>query len=165
MRGESLLQQKVIALFVINDQGELLLHKKTASSEHQKSYVWQTPYLINSDEGSQAQLAAQSYLSGLGITSQIHEVFTPTWSHEKNPQHEFVGKVLIALTDQNSTAPYALQEDFKCLHLAHVINDAHENPNRYTPWFRNTLEGVALYLKNIIDKTTQDKTVFSEATQ
>lgn len=139
-------QEKIVALVVINECGELLLNKnsnRTLTNLH----TWQVPYLIKNNDKESMISAAKNYLSALKIDSEIKQIFSlcTATCHKKKALNQ-VSTVLIATTKKAKTDFYIKQGVFRSVHLSDVLKEAYDEPSLYAPWLHQTLEGIALYI-------------------
>jgi hypothetical protein len=140
-----------VGILIINDQHELLLHKRTPSITTRP--IWESPYLLQRNTIAEKPYdAASRFLANLGVEGELHEAFT---SMPKRPHTatKIVGHLIIALTSAEVTQQLTKQSASKCVAIEHVIADAHEHPEHYAQWFRNSLDGVSLYLKNLLKQS------------
>ncbi len=140
-----------IGILVINDQYEMLLHKISPTTAHHA--VWETPYFLrhNTRLGNPYD-AAHLFLTNLGIHGELHEAFTPSPIH-RQAKLIHINHLIIALTSAKTTDLLTQNTASQCISFDHVIHDAHEHPESYALWFRNSLDGVALYLKNLLKQS------------
>ncbi len=140
---------RAIGIFIINIKSNMLLHKKTEPTLVGE-YLWEIPYLIYSDTDISPLDAAQDYLMGLGIECQLYEAFTLNAAQQPQMTARKGGHVIIALASAADSTLHFATDVYKWMAVEAVLHDAHEHASHYAPWFRATLEGVALYLKNIL---------------
>jgi isopentenyldiphosphate isomerase len=146
--GESKELARAIGIFVINSKGDMLLHKKTQANNPEQ-FLWEIPYLIHTSTTHSPLDEAQRYLVQLGIESELHEAFTINSSLVAPFKG---GHVIIALAVDPSLITVYAHDIYQWAPIDYVIHDAHEHSGRYAPWFKAALEGVALYLKNLLQQ-------------
>lgn len=152
--NEELKNQPPTGLFIINIAGELILQRKPFNHGGSTTYRWESPHLPLLPTHETAHHAAQQLLDTLGIRAELHEAFTGS-SGSSSPRNAQHGRVIIALTTTEGTDTYRqTHTSSDCKPLALVVSDAHEHPQHYSPWLRTSLEGVELYLKNLLKQRT-----------
>lgn len=140
-----------IGILVINDQYEMLLHKHSPGVTRRA--VWETPFLLprNITRGNPYD-DAHLFLTNLGIDGELHEAFiSPPTSRQATLAN--INHLIIALTSAKTTDLVTQHTTSQCIAFDQVIHDAHEHPESYALWFRNSLDGVALYLKNLLKQS------------
>jgi hypothetical protein len=160
MEEETRNTQRAVAIFIINAHGELLLHKKTLGlGAATKQYVWETPYIVQQDSLISPQEEAERYLGALGIDCQLYEAFTVNGISRLDTSALHGGNhILIALAAEKAFERFASHNEFCISSINHVLIDAHDHPANYAAWFRITLEGVALYLKDLLSQKASPAT-------
>ena len=133
-----------IGILVINDQRKILLHK---------SPIWESPYVLSHNPAlTKPREVAHHFLATLTIEAELYEAFISPAARNSTTKHH-VDHLIIALTSthnsellKQTTASVWLSFDF-------VLRDTHEHPDTYMPWLRDSLDGVALYLKNLLKQS------------
>ncbi len=120
-----------ISMFVINGNGEILLHQQHDNSL--PSGIWSVPCFVHDNQTATAYDTAQNSLQALGLKGEIYEFF--------GQNH-----VVIALTTTDPTA-LSLPSEYAWCSLHRVVQDTRERPFHYSLWLKTSLEGVILYLK------------------
>jgi len=145
---EQQLRAKIIELFIINSKNEMLLHKAQGGQASKRAH-WEVPYL-GYDQTTQTPLeAAQEYLTGLGMVSDLYEAFTI--NDAQSPDHKPPakgGRVIIAFVNADQPDLHFATDAYKWILFQTLLKNVHDDPSHYARWFRSALEGVALYLKN-----------------
>jgi len=144
MDNEVLGRITAISLFIINNKGEMLLHKK-ADDHTPIRHQWAVPCFVHDDDTRTTQEIAHKHLRTYGLECNLYEVFSIAVS---SPTHHGSGEhIIIALT----TTPHhttILNDLHRWAHINKILQETHDYPSRYVPWFRSALEGVVLYLKS-----------------
>ena len=150
-----------IGIFIINPEGAMLLHKKTDLLPSE--YCWEIPYLIHYETALSPLEAARNYLTHLGVFCQLYEAFTVH-------AHQYAGglirgkggRVIIARASTFAAFFHSATDVYAWMPIDEVVRDTHEHPARYAPWLRSSLEGVVLYLKDIIKNCDTDDCLLSQ---
>jgi isopentenyl-diphosphate delta-isomerase len=142
-------QSRIIGIFIVNNNKEMLLQKKLTSHQ-QAQQLWQTPYLIHHESPIAPITTAQIYVEKLGINCELQEAFTINQTINQSSKHRtnHGEHVIIAVVKETQNQRHTASDAYTWVPINHVLHDAHENPSKYAQWFRKTLEGVNLYLKN-----------------
>lgn len=136
--------EEYIGILVINDQRKILLHK---------SPQWESPYVLSHNPVlAKPREVAHHFLTALTIEAELHEAFISPTARTFGITHH-IDHLIIALTAaenterlQQTTASVWVSFDF-------ALRDAHEQPDAYAPWLRESIDGVALYLKNLLKQS------------
>ncbi len=137
-------EQKVraIGMFIINEKGEMLLQKKTNGLlEHQ----WDAPCFVHDDLSASSREVASKYLKQLGIDCELYEAFGVGGIAATKGEH-----IIIGLTRTPHVNVGTQAGSYKWTHIKRVLQDVNEQSQNYAPWLRQSLEGVALYLKSYV---------------
>jgi isopentenyldiphosphate isomerase len=142
-----------ISLFIINNKGEMLLNRKIDDllpAKHQ----WAVPCFVHDDKTKSSQEIAHKHLRAYGLECNLYEVFSiavSSQTHSGSGEH-----IIIALTPESQNA--ALRNNLhRWAHINKILQETHDYPSHYVPWFRSALEGVVLYLKSYCKTdTTQE---------
>ncbi len=149
--GEDALMHENIGILVINNQSEMLLHKTQSTKPHH--YVWEPPHLLQHDPLIEKPCdAAERFLVAVGIDGEVHEAFM-SYSMDSMGSLKKIDHLIIALTSVKSTELLKQKTAGECVPFDYVLHDAHEHPDCYAWWFRESLDGVALYLKNLLKQS------------
>ena len=136
---EGMSHAQTIGIFIINNKSEMLLHKK--SSQTYQATSWEPPYFVHHDGTTSPSDIAQLYVDQLGIECELHEAFSPA-THSNH--------IIIALTKEHGPQLHFATEAYKWMPIASVLHAIHDHSKQYASWFKSALEGIQLYLKNII---------------
>jgi isopentenyldiphosphate isomerase len=149
--GES--KVRAIGIFIINEKGEMLLQKKMNEKLQQQ---WDTPCFVHDDSVSSPRDAAQVYLKQLGIDCELYEAFgiSPSYASGSASKGEHI---IIGLTKSSFVDVDTQAGTYKWAHIKRVLQDANEQSQHYAPWLRQSLEGVALYLKSYLNNQESDQ--------
>jgi hypothetical protein len=91
------------------------------------------------------------YVDQLGIECELHEAFTfNQLAQHSNDPITCGNHIIIALTKTDDSQLHFATEAYKWMPITSVLHAIHEQPKHYASWFRGALEGIQLYLKNII---------------
>ncbi len=136
--------EEYIGILIINDQGKILLHKAPQ---------WETPYVLSHNPVLvKPREIAHHFLMALGIEAELHEAFISLAPHTLDITHR-VDHLIIAITTTENTEHLKQITASVWLPFEFVIDDAHEQPDTYAPWLRDSIDGVALYLKNLLKQS------------
>jgi hypothetical protein len=137
----------MVGILIINVHGEILLHKKQLTTTD--LILWETPYLLQHAYEEQPPLTAKRFLDQHGLSGTLHEAFAVT-------SQQTIRRLIIAIIDTETqhAAINALHHDSLYRPMHEIMSDAQENPNSYSLWLRDSLDGVALYLKNFLKQST-----------
>lgn len=131
-----------IGILVVNDQREILLHQ---TSE------WESPYLLtHNPTTTKPGEVAHHFFATLAIEADIHEAFISSpLSNSSNICH-----LIIALTSTQNTNLLKQKTAGACVSIDYLLYHVHDYPQKYANWLRESLDGVALYLKNLPKQST-----------
>lgn len=140
---------QTISIFIINNKSEMLLHKKSPSSDTEKT-SWQLPCFLHHDMAVNPTHRAKEYIDQLGITCELYEAFTlnPLPPHI-NETTQLSNHHIIALASNHESQLHFATESYKWMTFNNLFQVIHEYPTHYASWLGTTLEGVQLYVKNI----------------
>lgn len=136
---ENIVHAQTIGIFIINNKSEMLLHKKSSLTHLATS--WEPPSFIYHDTSTSSTHIAKLYVEQLGIECELHEAFSPA-THSNH--------IIIALIKEQTSQLHFATEAYKWMPISSVLHAIHEHPKQYASWFRAALEGIQLYLKNIL---------------
>lgn len=144
---EEVLLSPMISMLIINTHGEILLQKKRLATTN--FILWETPYLLPHSQEEAALLTVERFLANHGFNGTAHEAFAFT-SNQK-ARH-----IIIAIIEENALITASLDSYDGALYrsIHEIMIDAQENPNSYASWLHDSLDGVSLYLKNLLKQST-----------
>ena len=142
--GRNQHKEETIGILVINNQREILLHKTP---------YWQSPYVLSHNPAlAKPREVAYHFMATLMIETEIYEAFITPTNRSKSLNNN-IDHLIITLTSMHhndllkqTTAGVWLPFDF-------ALRDAHERPDAYAEWLHKSLDGVALYLKNLLKQS------------
>jgi hypothetical protein len=139
---------QIVGILIINAQGELLLRRK----QQTKSLFtpWETPYLTTPLGQNAHTVTVMHFLATHGLTGSLHAAFSVIQDHT-------VRHFIIAVLDEMPHHTPAINvESIEFLYrpINEIISDAQNHPQTYALWLLDSLDGVALYLKNLLKQST-----------
>ena len=144
-------QTKTVGICVINESGKILLRQIAPTVRRQ----WDLPHITYNQNQQTALQATDHYLQDLGLTCELHEVFTaqhnqPGGASVATP----IEQIVIAFPATAATELASSTTQYLWTSIDTVLKDIQENPVQYAPWLRTIIEGIGLYLKNYLKNRT-----------
>lgn len=147
--NETVEDNKVVGMFVITHNGEILLQASQSLASTPK-FTWQPPLLSQQKNIATPISRAKEYLETIGLDGQLYEVFTlDTKSSKKSSVTVSKVRIVVALVKTDTQRPHFTDQLHQWKSFSLVLRDVQNSPTNYAEWFRATIEGVALFLKNV----------------
>ncbi|MFA6527374.1 MAG: NUDIX domain-containing protein [Candidatus Babeliales bacterium] len=159
-------EQKSFSVFIINSAGEMLIQKRSQKKEHCPG-LWSNACSSSTLGKETAHAAALRRLQEeLGLHCSLYEAF-PFMYRVKidNPWLQCYNHVFIGVCDNHPQPNSDEIEDVKWVAIQDLLHDIQERSSYYAPWFRSSIEGVALFIRHSLFNRTaheeaQEKEVF-----
>ncbi|MBM3893656.1 hypothetical protein FJ365_04640 [Candidatus Dependentiae bacterium] len=136
--------EEYIGILIINDQRKILLHK---------SPQWESPYVLSHNPVlAKPREVAHHFLTALAIEAELYEAFISPAKHTLDIMHH-VDHLIIAIINTETTEHINQITPSVWLPFEFVIHDVHEQPDTYAPWLCDSIDGIALYLKNLLKQS------------
>jgi len=139
-------------VFIVNSQGQMLIHKRASTKKHCAG-LWSHACSSHPKPGEITKDAAQRRLAEeMGLACDLQEAFPFIYQADSknHPCDHGYTHLFIGICDDDPIPNPEEFETFKWIDLHVLLKDVHENPQCYTHWFRQVIEGVALYIKNFL---------------
>lgn len=143
------LLHRAISVFIFNSKGEWLLQRRALEKYH-SSGLWSNTACTHPRPGESYLEAAQRRLKEeMGMNCELRDLFHFIYKEKLDnelTEHE-LDHVFIGYSDE--TPKYNVEEvcDYKYIPYNELTNDIHENPDKYTYWFKHVIENVQKHLK------------------
>ncbi len=139
---------RAFSIFILNDEGEMLLQKR-AESKYHGGGLWSNSCCSHPTEDNNLKKQAKKRLKEeMGFSAEIGEIGTTKYNLkvgnliEHELDHLFIGTYNGAV-DPNSKEV----SDYQWLSLSEIEKDIEKNPEKYTPWFKVILPKVLEIIK------------------
>ena len=142
------LLHRAFSIFIFNDRGEMLLHKRAADKYHSAG-LWTNACCSHPQPGEQIMEAAKKRLQEeMGITTTLKKVFDFIYKASFDnglTEHEF-DHVFIGVYNGIISPNTAEVSDY-CFKRMEAVNDAIQSrPQHFTEWFKIAFPKVEEYL-------------------
>ncbi len=135
---------RAFSIFIFNSKGKLLIHKRTKTKYHSGG-LWTNTCCSHPRPGEATEQAAHRRLKEeMGFDCDLKEIFTFIYKKqfengltEHELDHVFLGKC-----DAEPDPDPEEAEEWKWADTEELKNDMKKNPDKYTYWFRLSLERV-----------------------
>lgn len=135
---------RAFSIFVFNVRGQLLLQQRSSVKYH-SSGLWSNTCCGHPRPGeSTASAALRRLEEEMGFVCDLREVFQFTYRvrlSEEMSEHEY-DHVLMGVFDGEPRPDKDEVDDWKWLDLDAVRHDMREHPERYTYWFKVSLDAI-----------------------
>jgi isopentenyl-diphosphate delta-isomerase len=143
------LLHRAFSVFVFNDEGQLLLQKRSEKKYH-SPLLWSNTCCSHPRPGESTLNAAQRRCKEeMGIAPALRLAFSFIYHVELDQglyEHEY-DHVYIGLYNENPVINLEEVEAFQWVNLPDVQLDIQTHPSRYTAWFKICLERVVTHYK------------------
>ena len=128
---------RAFSVFILNDEGEMLLQKRADDKYHGGS-LWSNACCSHPTEGGNLREQAEERLmEEMGFTTQIGKIGTAKYNLEVGDLIEYEYDHLFIGTYNGKINPNPEEvSDHKWLPLHEIEKDLKENCDKYTPWFK-----------------------------
>lgn len=135
------LLHRAFSVFILNDQGEMLIHKR-ANSKYHSGGLWTNACCSHPKPNEDTTAAAaRRLMEEMGISCELKHSFSFLYkAHLDNEltEHEF-DHVYIGMFSENPNPNSEEVEDWKYISIAQLQNEVTENPGNFTEWFKIAL--------------------------
>lgn len=156
---QSVPEQKSFSVFIINSAGQMLIQKRSLSKIHCAG-LWSNACSSRTLIGEGASTAASRRLQEeLGFCCSLYEAFPFMYrANADNGCLQGYNHVFIGIADHKVQPNHEEIDDVKWVAIQDLLQDIQENPERYAPWFRLSIEGVALFIRHsLFNRTDKGK--------
>lgn len=145
------LLHRAFSVFLFNNNGELLIHKRALSKYHAPG-LWTNSCCSHQNMGeNNIDAAKRRVFEELGIRIEAEEAFSFTYHADMGnglTEHEY-DHVLIGKYDGECFPNENEVMDYAYASLDVIKEDIIKNPNKYTPWFKIVLPKLEVYLQSL----------------
>jgi len=141
-------------VFIINKNGEMLVQKRS-KNKPTAAGLWENACSSSPKHDEKPEDAAHRRLrEELGFDCPLQEAFTFFFNeslrkYAASSGHEFY-HVFIGISNQHPQPNYQEIEEIRWIELNVLLHDINNNPWLYSHWFKETIDGVALFIKKIL---------------
>ncbi len=128
---------RAFSVFVLNDQGEMLLQKR-ADQKYHGGGLWSNTCCSHPTQDNQLKKQAEDRLEEeMGFTTKIGKIGTVKYKLQvgKLVEHEY-DHLFIGTYNGNVDPNPEEVSDHKWMALPDIEKDLKDNPGKYTPWFK-----------------------------
>jgi isopentenyl-diphosphate delta-isomerase len=140
---------RAFSVFIVNPKGEMMIQRRALGKYHCPG-LWTNTCCSHPRPGEDTEDAAHRRLKEeMGFDCDLKEIFTFTYKAEFDnglTEHEF-DHVFLGECDKEPSPDTEEVEEWKWIEISELREDMKENPERYTPWFIKSLDGVVSYLE------------------
>ena len=151
-------KQKSFSVFIINSAGQMLIQKRSTNKIHCAG-LWSNACSSRTKIEEVANLAASRRLQEeLGLCCQLYEAFPFMYrARADNPCLQGYNHVFIGVSDNHPQPNSDEIADIKWVAIPDLLQEIQEHPGHYAPWFRLSIEGVALFIRHsLFNRSTQE---------
>ena len=144
------LLHRAFSIFIVNSKMEMLLQKR-AKNKYHSGELWTNTCCSHPHPGEKTEAAAHKRLmEEMGFDCPLQEVFsfiyhTKLDDEEQLTEHEY-DHVFIGKSDIIPTPNPKEVDDFKWAPIETVVSDIKKHPEKYSYWFKKSLEKVVTFL-------------------
>lgn len=139
---------RAFSIFIFNSRGELLLQKREKNKYHSPG-LWTNTCCSHQRMGEELNEATHRRLKEeMGFDSDLEEIFKFSYNiafnedlHENEYDHVFIGRY----NGKVDINPKEVEE-FKWVELGALKKDVKEFPNKYTYWFKLSIDKVIKHI-------------------
>ncbi len=140
---------RAFSIFIFNSDGEMLLHRRSNTKRTWPGF-WTNACCSHPAKGETLDVATQRRLKEeLGFTCTLKEIFSLVYNakyDEKYGEHEF-DHVFVGFYD-GPVEPNAEEVgEWRFMNIDELRADVKENPDKYSPWFKQCFERVIANVK------------------
>jgi isopentenyl-diphosphate Delta-isomerase len=145
---------RAFSIFIFNTSGQLLLQKRSVAKYHSKG-LWSNTCCGHPRPGESVEEAAGRRLwEEMGFECELRESFKfiyHTQLDEDFIEHE-CDHVLFGIFDSNPNPCRDEVDDWKWVDLSPLKQDMRESPEKYTYWFRISLDALLAHLNQMSEQ-------------
>jgi len=138
---------RAVSVFIFNDKNEVLLQKRSATKYHSPS-KWTNTCCTHPLPDEKPMVAARRrLLEEMSFVVPLTEAFTFVYRADVGgglTENEF-DHVSIGVFNSNPIPNPDEVSDWKWVALDELKQDLNENPDKYTPWFRQCFDRVIMH--------------------
>lgn len=142
------LLHRAISVFVFNSKGEWLLQRRALEKYH-SSGLWSNTACTHPRPNESYMEAANRRLEEeMGLKCELTDLFHFIYKEKLDnelTEHE-LDHVFIGYSDETPNFNPEEVCDYKYISYDDLTADIHENPNKYTYWFKHVIENVQNHL-------------------
>lgn len=135
---------RAFSIFIFNSKGQLLLQKR-ASTKYHSGGLWSNTCCSHPRPNEELEIAAHRRLKEeMGFDCKLKEVYTFIYNVKLEnglTEHEY-DHVLVGKSDAKPNLDPKEAEEWKWIDTHLLSEDIKNNPDRYTYWFRISLDEV-----------------------
>lgn len=150
--------QKSFSVFIINSAGQMLIQKRSSSKQFFPG-LWSNTCSSKTLLHESSHVAAQRRLyEELGLECPLYEAFPFMYrTRTDTPYAQAYNHVFIGICDADPKPNIEEISAVRWVSIPDLLQDMQEHQNCYTPWFRFSIEGVALFIHySLFSKSTPD---------
>lgn len=142
-------QQKSFSVFIINSAGQMLIQKRSKTKAHCAG-LWSNACSSSTFIEEPAHDAALRRLrEELGVCCSLYEAFPFMYRANANSQClQGYNHVFIGICDDDPHPNLGEIDDVTWVAIPELLQRIQEHPEHYAPWFRLSIEGVALFIRH-----------------
>ena len=145
------LLHRAFSIFIFNDKGEMLLHKR-AEKKYHSGGLWTNACCSHPQPGEETLAAAQMRLQQeMGFNTELKKAFDFIYKAPFDnglTEHEF-DHVFIGTYDGDIVPNAAEVSDYCFKRVAEIKNLIHSQPQKYTEWFKIAFPKMEAYLETL----------------
>ncbi len=145
------LLHRAFSVFVFNDKGEMLLHKRAGKKYHSAG-LWTNACCSHPKPGEETLPAAENRLQEeMGITTSLKKVFDFIYKASFDnglTEHEF-DHVFIGTYDGDIFPNAEEVSDYCYKSVEEIKNSLQSHPQKYTEWFKIAFTKMEAYLETV----------------
>ncbi len=138
---------RAFSVFIFNNKGQMLIHKRSSAKKTWPGY-WTNACCSHPRKGESVQDAAKRRLKEeLGFSCRLKKVFSFVYKADYDKRygenefdHVFMGKYNGPIMPDKSEV-----DEWKFVDAGWLKKDVKKRPEKYTPWFKMSLEHALLH--------------------
>ena len=139
---------RAISVFILNDKGEWLLQRRALNKYH-SSGLWSNAACTHPRPGESYKQAAHRRLKEeMGMECELTDVFNFIYKGKLDnelTEHE-LDHVFVGYSENKPNFNPKEVCDYQYIKFDDLKKDVHENPDKYTYWFKHVFENVQEHL-------------------
>jgi isopentenyl-diphosphate delta-isomerase len=141
---------RAFSVFIVNSRGEMMIQKRSPGKYHCPG-LWTNTCCSHPRPGEETRDGAVRRLKEeMGFECDLKEIFSFTYKagfENSLTEHEF-DHVFLGECDKEPNPDPEEVEEWKWIEISELQRDMKENPAKYTPWFKESIDRVVSYLKD-----------------
>ena len=141
---------RAFSIFIFNSKGELLIQKRAGSKYHSGG-LWSNTCCSHPKPSESLEITAHRRLKEeMGIDCDLEEIYKfiyKTKFENGLTEHEY-NHVLVGRSDDTPIVNPEEAEDWKWIDVCLLSGDVKSNPDKYTYWFKISLDDVLKRMLN-----------------